>query len=71
MGTRLRRRIAMSLSLKIVAAIGLVLGALIALFGWLNRCNDTMATDLEDEPLGFGREHLAAQGWDPGKHAHN
>jgi hypothetical protein len=23
----------------------------------------------EDEPLGFGREHLAAQGWDPGKHA--
>lgn len=45
--------------------------AVISLFGWLNRWNDTMATDLEDEPLGFGREHLAAQGWDPGKHAHN
>ncbi len=44
--------------------------AVISLFGWLNRWNDTMATDLEDEPLGFGREHLAAQGWDPGKHAH-
>jgi hypothetical protein len=25
----------------------------------------------EDEPLGFGREHLVAQGWEPGKHAHN
>jgi hypothetical protein len=25
----------------------------------------------EDDPLGFGREHLAAQGWVPGKHAHN
>ena len=44
--------------------------AVISLFGWLNRWNDTMATDLEDEPLGFGREHLTAQGWDPGKHAH-
>ena len=44
--------------------------AVISLFGWLNRWNDTMATDLEEEPLGFGREHLAAQGWEPGKHAH-
>ena len=44
--------------------------AVISLFGWLNRWNDTMATDLEDEPLGFGREHLAARGWEPGKHAH-
>lgn len=40
------------------------------LFGWLNRWNDTMATDLEDEPLGFGLDHLAARGWEPGKHAH-
>jgi hypothetical protein len=30
-----------------------------------------MATDLEDEALGFGLEHLAARGWDPGKHAHS
>ena len=44
--------------------------AVISLFGWLNRWNDTMATDLEDEPLGFGRAHLAAQGWEPGKHVH-
>lgn len=40
----------------------------IALFGFLNRWNDTMATPLEDEPLHFGETHLAAQGWDAGKH---
>jgi uncharacterized peroxidase-related enzyme len=44
--------------------------AVISLFGWLNRWNDTIATDLEDEPLAFGADHLAARGWDPGKHAH-
>ena len=43
--------------------------AVISLFGWLNRWNDTMATDLEDEPLAFGADHLAATGWEPGKHA--
>ena len=43
--------------------------SVISLFGWLNRWNDTMATDLEDEPLAFGAEHLAASGWDAGKHA--
>jgi uncharacterized peroxidase-related enzyme len=45
--------------------------SVISLFGWLNRWNDTMATDLEDEPLAFGAEHLAARGWEPGKHAHS
>lgn len=44
--------------------------AVISLFGWLNRWNDTMATDLEDEPLDFGRQRLTGSGWDPGKHAH-
>ena len=44
--------------------------SVISLFGWLNRWNDTMATDLEDEPLAFGRQHLAQAGWDAGKHAH-
>ena len=43
--------------------------AVISLFGWLNRWNDTMATELEDEPLHFGSEHLEGQGWEPGKHA--
>jgi uncharacterized peroxidase-related enzyme len=41
----------------------------IALFGWLNRWNDTMATTLESSPLGWASEHLAAGVWDPGKHA--
>jgi uncharacterized peroxidase-related enzyme len=42
--------------------------AVIAMFGFLNRWNDTFATPLEDEPLHFGETHLAAQGWDAGKH---
>jgi uncharacterized peroxidase-related enzyme len=40
----------------------------IAVFGFLNRWNDTFATPLEDEPLEFGEKHLAAHGWDAGKH---
>lgn len=40
----------------------------IAMFGFLNRWNDTMATPLEDDPLQFGERHLAAHGWDAGKH---
>ena len=42
--------------------------AVISLFGFLNRWNDTMATPLEEEPLEFAEEHLSAQGWDAGKH---
>jgi len=42
--------------------------AVIALFGFLNRWNDTFATPLEDEPLEYGETHLASQGWDAGKH---
>jgi uncharacterized peroxidase-related enzyme len=44
------------------------LTAAIATFGFLNRWNDTMATALEDEPLEFAGEHLAAHGWERGKH---
>lgn len=40
----------------------------IAMFGFLNRWNDTFATPLEDGPLEFGEKHLAAQGWDAAKH---
>ncbi|MGD1955256.1 MAG: carboxymuconolactone decarboxylase family protein [Sphingomonadales bacterium] len=45
-----------------------IVGA-IALFGYLNRCNDTMATTLE--PLANARAQtlLGAQGWHAGKHA--
>ena len=42
--------------------------AVICLFGWLNRWNDTMATSLEERPLSFGKAHLAQSGWVPGKH---
>lgn len=43
--------------------------AVISLFGWLNRWNDTLASDLEPAPLGFARTHLGPSGWAPGKHA--
>jgi len=43
--------------------------AVISLFGFLNRWNDTMATDLEGDPLRFARENLSKTGWEPGKHA--
>jgi uncharacterized peroxidase-related enzyme len=43
--------------------------AVIAIFGFLNRWNDTMATPLEDEPAHFGEAHLAPHGWSIGKHA--
>src|SRR5216683_3947599 len=42
--------------------------AVISLFGWLNRWNDTMATELESEPLNFASKHLASRGWAAGKH---
>lgn len=40
-----------------------------ALFGYLNRWNDTVATELEDTPTAFGYRVLARNGWEPGKHA--
>ena len=40
----------------------------IAMFGFLNRWNDTFATPLEDEPLEFGETHLSPHGWDATKH---
>ena len=42
--------------------------AVIALFGFLNRWNDTMATTLEPEPIEFAERVLADGGWEPGKH---
>jgi uncharacterized peroxidase-related enzyme len=43
--------------------------ATIALFGYLNRWNDTMATDLEPRPAAVAERTLGPVGWDPGKHA--
>ena len=43
--------------------------AVCSLFGYLNRWNDTMATQLESEPSEFGSEHLSGLGWQIGRHA--
>lgn len=40
----------------------------IALFGFLNRWNDSIATELEDHPQDFAEQTLAASGWNAGKH---
>jgi len=42
--------------------------AVVAAFGFLNRWNDTLATQLEDSPLAFAESHLSAAGWHKGKH---
>lgn len=44
-----------------------ILGA-ICLYGFLNRWNDSMATDLEPAPKQLGDEVLAKGGWTGGKH---
>ncbi|HEY2966723.1 MAG TPA: peroxidase-related enzyme [Casimicrobiaceae bacterium] len=44
-----------------------ILGA-IALFGFLNRWNDTLATPLEEEAIEVGERLLARGGWRVGKH---
>lgn len=43
--------------------------ATVALFGFLNRWNDTMATALEEQPQSAAHETLGGSGWEPGKHA--
>ena len=40
----------------------------ICLFGYLNRWNDSMHTQLEDIPLAHAGKALVAEGWTPGKH---
>lgn len=40
----------------------------IALFGYLNRWNDSMATSIEAGAVESGDRHLAKRGWTPGKH---
>ncbi len=42
--------------------------ATISFFGFLNRWNDTMATELESSPKAFGEATLAAAGWEAGRH---
>lgn len=49
---------------EIVEILGVV-----ALFGYLNRWNDSMATTIEDGAVESGEKHLAERGWSPGKHS--
>lgn len=42
--------------------------SVIALLGWLNRWNNTFATQLEDRALEFAQKHLASSGWTAGVH---
>ncbi len=44
------------------------LAGAVALNGFLNRWNDSLAVPLEDEPIAFGEKHLARHGWRVGKH---
>ena len=48
---------------QIVELIGVI-----ALYGFLNRWNDTLATELERDPLQFAQSHLSNGGWEAGKH---
>ncbi|RMF32966.1 MAG: carboxymuconolactone decarboxylase family protein [Alphaproteobacteria bacterium] len=48
---------------QLVEIIGIV-----ALFGFLNRWNDSIATEIEDSPLAFAEAHLGPHGWQAGKH---
>lgn len=48
---------------EIVEILGVV-----ALFGFLNRWNDSMATELEPDAESVASKQLAARGWTPGKH---
>jgi len=43
--------------------------AVIAMIGFHNRFNDTLATSLEEEPTHFAERHLTQHGWTVGKHA--
>ncbi|MCR9223732.1 MAG: peroxidase-related enzyme [Hyphomonas sp.] len=48
---------------EIVEIVGVI-----ALFGFLNRWNDTLATTLEDSPLAFAEANLAPKGWTGDRH---
>lgn len=44
------------------------LAAVVSIFGFLNRWNDTIGTPLEDIPVDFARTALDDSGWEIGKH---
>lgn len=42
--------------------------AVVSMFGFLNRWNDTVGTPLEAPAAAIGQRHLALHGWSAGKH---
>jgi alkylhydroperoxidase family enzyme len=42
--------------------------AVIAIYGFFNRWNDSLATPLEPTPREFAQKHLSASGWTVGNH---
>ncbi|MEO1028487.1 MAG: carboxymuconolactone decarboxylase family protein, partial [Pseudomonadota bacterium] len=48
---------------EITAIVGII-----AMFGFLNRWNDTLSTLLEPHPRAFAEELLAKSGWEVGDH---
>ena len=46
------------------------IASVVALFGWLNRFNDSLATDLDDATLDWAEDFGLARktGWDPSAH---
>lgn len=42
--------------------------AAVCLYGFLNRWNDSMATELEDRPRQLAEQHLAKGGWNGARH---
>lgn len=42
--------------------------SVIAVYGFFNRFNDTMATELEATPRRFAETHLESHGWNIGRH---
>ncbi len=42
----------------------------IALFGYLNRWNDSMGTEMENGAIDSGEQYLQHKGWSVGKHAY-
>ena len=51
---------------EIVEMLGVV-----SLFGYLNRWNDSMGTQLEQGAIDSGNEYLQQKGWSTGKHKYN
>jgi len=46
----------------------LELMGVLSVFGYLNRWNSTLQTELDAVPLAFATDHLVAQGWEAGEH---